>query len=121
MKTLFLILAILFSTNLIAEDAVFIDSLEDAVSFAEDQDKELLVVFSADWCKNCIVMKKDIKSNLNWMENKVICYVDIDTRTDLREQYKVRLIPDYFILKNKIESKRRIGYDRKSFLEWLKK
>lgn len=96
------------------------DSLEDAVLISQDTKQPILVVFTADWCKFCNVMKKDIDHNIKDFDNYIICYVDTEKRPDLTKEYQVKTIPDYFILNNNIETKRKVGYSTyKNLTQWL--
>ncbi len=66
-------------------------------------------------------MKQDISKTPKVVDDKIVCYVDYDTNTDLVKEYKVKLIPDYFILKKRIEMKRKVGYTNLgNFIMWLK-
>lgn len=122
MKILFWIIFLVLMTNLtIEESPIFYDSLEDAVAFSEESGKDLLVIFTADWCSNCTIMKKDLQENIEIVSGTIICYVDIDDRKDLKKEYRVKLIPDYLILRKKIEIKRKVGYTNKdSFIKWFR-
>lgn len=108
----------------IANSPVIVENLLDAIALSESSDNDILVIFTADWCKYCQVMKKDL-DDLNKepeLDNIIICYVNIDANSELKQEYKVSTIPDYMILRNKIEIKRARGYNGKSrFLQWLKK
>jgi thioredoxin 1 len=96
------------------------DSLEDAVLIAQDTQQPILVVFTADWCKFCNIMKKDIDQNIKDFDTYIICYVNTEKRSDLTKEYQVKTIPDYFVLKNNIESKRKVGYSNyHNFTDWL--
>lgn len=96
------------------------DSLEDAVLIAQDTQQPILVVFTADWCKFCNIMKKDIEDNITDFDNYIICYIDSEKRSDLAKEYRVKTIPDYFVLKNNIESKRKVGYSNyMNLTQWL--
>lgn len=122
MRVVLSILLLLFLYSFVqAEKAVFTRSLEDAVAFSEDTGKDLLVIFTADWCVNCTAMKTDIESDDKILDDMIVCYVDIDDRKDLKKEYRVKLIPDYLILRKKIEIKRKVGYTNKdSFIKWLR-
>lgn len=96
------------------------DSLEDAVIISQNTKQPILVVFTADWCKFCNVMKKDIHNNMQDFDNYIICYVDTEKRLDLTKEYQVKTIPDYFVLKDNIETKRKVGYSNYMNLsQWL--
>lgn len=113
---------ILVSSTAQAEPSVYTTSLLDAIAESESSKKEVLVVFTAPWCKYCAVLKNDLDNNSGLLENKVVCYVDYDQNPDLVKEYKVRIIPDCFILKNRIEIKRKVGYiNLRDFEKWLQK
>jgi hypothetical protein len=65
-------------------------------------------------------MKKDIDQNIKDFDTYIICYVNTEKRSDLTKEYQVKTIPDYFVLKNNIESKRKVGYSNyHNFTDWL--
>lgn len=115
-----LVLGVLCASSSIcfAEPVVRVDSMEDAVIEAQNTKKKLLVVFGAEWCKFCVLLKKDIDKNPGILDDMVYCYVDIEQRPDLAKEYKVRNMPDLMLLKDSIEIKRTIGYKN---IETLKK
>ena len=120
MKTIFTLLFYSLCWFVSAEPPVYMSSLVDSVALSETSDKEILVVFTADWCKYCSIMKKDIAQTPSVVDNKIVCYVDYDENTDLVKEYRVKLIPDYFILKKRIETKRKVGYTNfGNFIRWL--
>lgn len=108
------------SQGLFAAPAIFVDSPEDAFVLATDTKKDLLIIFGADWCVYCNILKNDIHTNLNIVEDKIICFVNFDLRKDMVKEYKVRTIPDYMLYRDNIEIKRKVGYKNKNKLqEWL--
>lgn len=123
-KTILIFLLILSTINnsqgLFAAPAIFVDSPEDAFALAEDTKKDLVIIFGADWCVYCNIMKKDINTDLNIVEDKIVCFIDFDQRKDMVKEYKVRVIPDYMLYRESIEIKRKAGYKNKEkFQEWL--
>jgi thioredoxin-related protein len=114
-------LNIFYSSVACAEDAVYSTNLLDSIALSESSDKDILVIFTASWCKYCSIMKKDLEEDQGLLDNKIVCYVDFDSNPDLVKTYRVKTIPDYFILKNKIEIKRKVGYTGKNnFVKWFK-
>lgn len=118
---LWLFFIILISTNSLADNPVFVSSLEDSVALGESSSKPILIVFGAKWCIYCNKLKEDISNNLFNQELKdyIICYVDIDDRKDLKKEYNVTTIPDSRILKNKIEKSKLVGYIKPKYKKWL--
>jgi thiol-disulfide isomerase/thioredoxin len=103
-----------------AGSPVYVESLVDAMAESESTGKDIFVIFTADWCGACRVMKKDIDKNPQFLESYIVCMIDYDTNPDLIKEYGVRTIPDYFVLKNKKEIKRRKGYSNIIKLrEWI--
>ena len=121
MKYIFTILLMLITNYGAAQSPVFVDSLEDAVALSESSKKDLLVVFSANWCKNCIALKDQLLySNEIGFKNSIICIVDYDKRYDLVKEYKVYKIPDSRLMRNNIEISKLIGYNNKDkYKKWL--
>lgn len=108
-------------TSSYAKPPIFVDSPEDAFALSEDINIDVLLVFTASWCPSCVVMKNDIDSNLDVVENTIVCYVDHDKRSDMVKEYKVKILPTYFLYRKKLERKRESGYKNISkFKEWIK-
>jgi|688.fasta_scaffold04147_9 thioredoxin 1 len=123
-KTILTFLLILSMINnsqgLFAAPAIFVDSPADAFALAADTKKDLLIIFGANWCVYCNILKNDIKTNLNIVEDKIVCFVDFDQNKDMVKEYRVRTIPDYMLYRDSIEIKRKVGYKNKEkFQEWL--
>lgn len=118
-----LISAILSMYNSVIADApVFVYNLLDAIVESKDSRKNVLVIFTANWCPSCLAMKKDIEENTILLDNLIVCYVDYDKNQDLVKEYRVRIIPDYFIMRENIEIKRKTGYDGiKKLTSWIHK
>ena len=94
--------------------------MEDAFFLSKDLKKDAVIIFTADWCVNCIKMKKDLDSNLSILDNKIICYVNVDENEYYKNEYQVKNIPDYFILRNGVELKRQKGYKNiQDFIKWI--
>lgn len=116
------ILFFLFSKYSLSDDTVITKTLEDAISMSENDNKPVLVIFSAEWCKPCRKLKQDInigKYNKE-LDNKIICFVDIENRPDLKKEYKVDSLPDSRVLVKMIEKNRIQGYNPSVYKEWLK-
>ena len=120
-KYLLILSLIICGTNSFAKEGpVFTDNLLDAIALSESSEKDILVIFSADWCKFCKILENDIVKNPKIVENLIICTINVDYNSDLVKTYNVGNIPDYFILHNKIEIKRRVGYKNKQdLIKWI--
>lgn len=122
-KTLWIML-LFFSVSPIcfAEPPVYVDNLTDALALSESTKTDLFVLFGAKWCKHCERLKDDIRANESVLDNHIVCFIETDKNKDLAREYKVRSIPDYLILRDKVEIKRKVGYESLAkFKDWIKK
>jgi thioredoxin-like negative regulator of GroEL len=64
-------------------------------------------------------MRQDMVDN-RIGKGMIVAYIDIDKHPDVAKEYMVRTIPDYFIMKDRIEIKRQVGYNGyKKFIRWF--
>jgi thioredoxin-related protein len=121
MKILYLILVFLFPLNALCDDTIYLDSLVDAVALSESSKKDILIVFTADWCKYCNKFKSEMTGD-DILKDKIVCYIDFDTNKDIIKEYRVSTIPDFIVLHNRVEIKRKVGYNNsKEFIKWISK
>jgi thioredoxin-like negative regulator of GroEL len=101
------------------DNPLIVYDLLDAIAMSEESNKPILAIFTADWCKYCHIMKNDILTN-NVGKGMIVAYIDIDKHPDVAKEYMVRTIPDYFIMKDRIEIKRQVGYNNyQKFARWF--
>jgi thioredoxin-like negative regulator of GroEL len=120
-KLLIVMMALVCANNTYGSEQAFVSSLEDAVALSEDTKMPILLVFGADWCKNCVSLKQDmIKGDLLVvLDGFIICYVNIDDNQELPKLYKVKNIPDSRIISGGIETKPLVGYNKTNYKKWL--
>lgn len=119
------ILALILTLNcciLYAKPPVYVRNLLDAIALSEEINADVLVMFTASWCGACQVMKHDINTDTSGLlDDHIICYVNHDTEVDLVKEYRVKFLPDYFLLRKRKEIKRKTGYKNwKEFKQWLR-
>lgn len=106
-----------------ANDTIIISSIDTAKQASLEEDKPLLLIFGADWCKPCKNLHNDVDANLEEIASKyIVCNVDYDTNIDLARKYGVRAIPNTVILRKNDFSriKQKLGYsDYNSYKQWL--
>ena len=101
-------------------------SYEQALLIAKKQKKDVLLFFSADWCKYCKEMKRDTLTDSgvkSTMDKFVFYVVDADKEKALSRKFGVKEIPVYIILDAETEKAKRTGQGYKnanSFDRWLK-
>ncbi|MEO6190026.1 MAG: thioredoxin family protein [Saprospiraceae bacterium] len=123
------ILGIIFSFALVlAQASVFLNmDFEMAKNIAQKENKLLMLKFTAQWCLPCKFMDKTVFEDKNlstYMSERVIAIqVDIDqfTGMDLKEIYKVKIIPTIiFIHPNGTEiSRKENSMGITDFKNWL--
>lgn len=114
------LLLLFCSSQAYSKPPAFTDTPEDAFALSEGIGVDVLLIFTASWCQSCVVMKNDLHNNLDLIEDMIVCYVDHDDRNDMVREYEVRVLPTYFVYRNKKELKRAAGYKGLSkFKEWL--
>lgn len=119
---LYLVILLTQLQTSLAKPPIFLDKAEDALILSESIEVDALLIFTADWCQACVVLKNDINTNLEIVEDTIVCYIDFDKRADLVQEFKVKNIPDCIIYRKNKEIKRRVGYkSKKEFELWLKK
>lgn len=115
-----IILIYCHSLTIHAAPPIFVKAPDEAFALSEDLKLDVFLVFTAQWCASCQVMKNDIHSNLDDFQNTIICYVDYDLYKNMAVQYGVKILPDYRIYRNKIEIRQKIGYNNKTeLIDWF--
>ena len=104
----------------LANGVIVYDNIDAAKQEAKDTDSKLVIVFGADWCKYCTILKSDLQNKLMEINNTVICIVDYDTNKDLVDQFKVKTIPDSLIIEDNTVVRRKVGYPGfQAYKKWL--
>jgi thiol:disulfide interchange protein len=74
---------------------------DSAMAQAAQQNKPILVAFSATWCGPCQTMKKTVYHDpevVKVSQSFVPIFIDTDENGELAREYGVRGIPSYFLL-----------------------
>jgi thioredoxin-related protein len=101
------------------ETNIVYDDLNQAVYLAKEYRRKVLVVFGADWCPYCKVLKKDIL-NID-TKQYIVCIINTDKSTDLVNEFKIKGLPTSIILNTtKQELAKKIGYKVNDYNSWLK-
>jgi len=97
----------------------------ETIEFAKRNNKQVLLIFGAEWCQWCKKMKSETLNNSSVqskMSAYVYYYVDTDKEKDIAKKYKVSGIPYYAIINPTNESIVRQGNGFKSsteFVAWM--
>jgi thiol-disulfide isomerase/thioredoxin len=90
-------------------------SISKDKSFEEQIDnKNAIVVFSADWCPDCVVIKPILPELEQEFSQFTFLYVDRDEHLELCEQYAIFGIPSFIAFSNGKEIGRYVNKERKT-------
>lgn len=99
----------------------YITDLDLALKLSKETKQNVVIIFSADWCGYCKNLKQDLPT-IEGFDNTIICIIDSDKDKKNTRQFKVKSLPTSVILNSdKQEVARTTGYDKKSYIEWLKR
>lgn len=90
---------------------------EDYDSAMQEKEFKVIVVFGAEWCPHCVLLKEHLKSTN--LDGYVVCTVDVDQHKDLQREHKVRSLPTSIIFEQGKEKSREKGFDEKGFDAWI--
>lgn len=116
------IIFLLLLTQSYASQPIFTDSYENAIKIVQSEhNRDLLFIFGAEWCQHCNALKNEINSGSldHLLDNKVVCYIDIEKNVDLKKKYKVSSLPDSRIIKPNKTIFKLTGYSKKEYEKWL--
>jgi thioredoxin-like negative regulator of GroEL len=88
----------------------YLDDLPDAVEQSKQEGKDLLVLFTTDWCGPCRKLKRDLAGADAFRREVLICVVDCDKQKELSNLHQVRGIPDLRLYRKGEQVKRQTGY-----------
>lgn len=134
MKNILFIFCIFFGSFCLADETISIvkigpgmaDNYEDAISLSSETDCNIFIYFGADWCKYCVLMKKDTFENKEvkkyLLKNYIVLNLNADKNKELKEKFNIRSLPGYIIInKNEKVVKKSSGYkSSEEFLNWIK-
>lgn len=104
-----------------AKPPVFTDNYKQSLELTQELGLPIVLIFGADWCKYCVVQKKDLWDNLELLNDMIIVPIDIDESPQIADEYGIRKVPTTVFLLNKTEKARKNGYSNlKDFKAWLK-
>lgn len=94
------------------------DDLELAEKLTVQHNKQLIIIFGADWCPYCHKLKNDL--NMFDTSKFILCIIDIDKNKDLAAKHKLKILPTSILLDNaNNETSRKTGYIHSEYKMWL--
>ncbi len=80
-----------------------------------------LLIFTAEWCGPCQLLKADHAADPTLFDNYTWGYVDFDAEKELVQMYGVRTVPTFLILERNTVVRQQVGYQGPEKLKnWLK-
>jgi thioredoxin-related protein len=121
-KILILLFLFLFSSVSIATPPVFTNSLNKSKTLAAELHRNVIVIFGSENCVYCQNLKQTINSgNLDdLLDDKIVCYIDLDDNPTYKQQYKISIIPDSRFIVNDNQKSKIVGYELNKYSTWLK-
>lgn len=93
-------------------------NIENTIS---TDNKIVLLDFTAKWCGPCKMMNPLLEEILKENSENISIYkVDVDDSPEIAQQYGVKAMPTFVLMKNGSELKRRTGATNKSsMINWI--
>jgi len=106
------------------EELVMHKRFKKANKIAKQENKPLIILFSATWCPPCQKMKRELLKDPAFVEmaneHFVFAYLDVDRNRMTSSQFKARSLPTMVFMKDEIEIKRILGYyPRQAYLDLM--
>ena len=123
MKYILILILSLFalSNQAYSKPPIFTDEYNVAQKMSKDLKLDIIIVFGADWCKYCKLLKKDLTLNQQKISDKIFLFIDTDKQSDIASKYKIKSIPASFYIKNNKTISNKTGYNNiTNYLNWIK-
>jgi thioredoxin-related protein len=122
MKIIYLIFVFLLTINTaLSRDGFILDSFTEAKTLSKKTKRPVLLIFGADYCNYCSLLKTDILSNKlsPEVDNYIVCYIDLKEMPNFKNDYGVSIIPDSRIIVDDMEISSTKGYGNRKYRSWL--
>jgi thiol-disulfide isomerase/thioredoxin len=119
----FLLAAVSFADPVFspAKSGIFLKDYSQAKLLSDQTDIKLVVIFTADWCKYCVILKEHIAQDPTMLSGSIFCYVDVEKHPDIASKYGVKTIPDTRVILKDKQLKKIVGYGNKlRYIEHIK-
>lgn len=98
---------------------IYYDEYDKCKDLSIQYNKKLVLIFSADWCPYCRILKKDI-DNIILFKQYIVCFIDTDKNKNLVEKYEIKGLPTSVIIDSREnELSRKMGYKQIDYNKWL--
>jgi thiol-disulfide isomerase/thioredoxin len=100
---------------------IYYNNYNKCKELAYIHNKKIVIIFGAEWCPYCRVLKKDL-DQLDVLKKYIVCVIDIDSdaNSDLVKKYRIIGLPTSIILDNKEnELSRKSGYKKTDYIDWV--
>ena len=113
---IFAVAAFGFCGNVFAQNSV-----EEAIEIGVSEHKDVLVIFTAPWCKYCHVFKNEADKGSVDLSEYIVYYADIDKYPEFKDKYQVGTVPDFRVFRERKPIAKKLGFVLEEFKNWLKK
>lgn len=97
------------------------DDLSKAINLGKQYKRKVIVIFGADWCPYCVVLKTEAKG-IKQFDNFIVCFIDTDNKKQNQSainKYRPRSLPTSVAIAEDQEISRKIGYQKQNYAKWL--
>lgn len=104
-----------------ANEKFLLSSLDEAHNLSKQTKKPILLIFGGDYCVHCGRLKHDLLSKEfeTTVDKYIVCYIDIQNNSNLKNKYEVSTVPDSRIIKDNNTVSTIIGYSKNAYQKWL--
>lgn len=115
-----ILIGLFLNSIVIAKDNMIYDFKEASV-LSQETKMPILLIFGADWCPHCKSLKQDITDDDfgDLLDKYILCYIDVDDNRELKNEFRIKSLPDSRILKSGVEKYSMIGYDHNRYKTWI--
>lgn len=100
--------------NVVDNSPIFENDYEKATAHS---DRNVLVVFGADWCRYCNILKGDIPT-MN-LDGYVVCVLNVTKNKDAEVRNGISYLPTSIVMNQGKETARIVGYSAQQYKSWL--
>lgn len=90
---------------------------EDYEAAMDETERKVIVVFGAEWCPHCALLKDHLKV-MN-LDGYLVCLVDVDKQKDAQRKHGVRVLPTSIMFEGGKEISRQKGFDKDKLEDWV--
>lgn len=99
----------------------YIENINEGFLLSKKTGIPLLVIFSSPDCIHCNNLSKDLNNGVfgKYIDQYIICKIDVSSDKTISRKYKIRSIPDSRIFNGDKQTDKISGYNREQYQNWI--